>query len=122
MLLLQTMLYALAYIDQQPLLGSWVWLVGLASTATELYCLNTAYYSPMILTEKIGSLICSQFILPFFNIFLSTCYVSSPPPASSLPLLLLLLVRSFHDHVCQHLPQHTLSMFFSSPSSLSATD
>ena len=115
------MLYALAYIDQQPLLGSWVWLVGLASTATELYCLHTAYYSPMILTEKIGSLICSQFILPFFNIFLSTCYVGSPPPPSSL-LLLLLLVRSIDDYVCQHLPQHTLSMFSSSSSSSSATD
>lgn len=76
---MQTMLYALAYIDQQPLLGIWVWLVGLASTAAELYCLHTAYYSPMILTEKIGSLICSQFILPFFNIFLSTCYMVLRP-------------------------------------------
>ncbi|DBA84503.1 TPA: hypothetical protein ACH3X1_006121 [Trebouxia sp. C0004] len=75
----QTMLYALAYIDQQPLLGSWVWLVGLGSSAAEMYCLHAAYYSPMILTEKFGSLICSHFILPFLNIFLSACYMVLRP-------------------------------------------
>ncbi len=82
MLLLQTMLYALAYIDQQPLLGSWVCLVGVASTAAELYCLYAAYYSPMLLTDKFSSFIRSHFMLPFFNIFLSACYVRSPvtPP------------------------------------------
>ncbi|KAA6421073.1 MAG: hypothetical protein FRX49_08984 [Trebouxia sp. A1-2] len=71
----QTMLYALAYIDQQPLLGSWVWLVGVSSSAAEMYCLYAAYYSPMLLTDKFSSLICSHFIVPFLNICLSACYM-----------------------------------------------
>ena len=91
-LLLQTMLYALAYIDQQPLLGSWVWLVGVGSSAAELYCLYAAYNSPMLLTDKFSSLICSHFIVPIFNIFLSACYVRSPVPPP-----LLLYVQSIQD-------------------------
>ena len=102
-LLLQTMLYAVAYIDQQPLLGSWVWLVGVGSSAAELYCVYAAYHSPMLLTDKISSLICSHFILPFFNIFLSVCYVRSP-----LPPPLLLCVQSIQDSVCLYLPQRML--------------
>ncbi len=94
MLLLQTMLYALAYVDQQPLLGSWVWLVGVGSSAAEMYCLYAAYYSPMLLTDKFSSLICSHFILPFLNIFLSACYVRSPPP----PVLVRML--PFQLHAC----------------------
>lgn len=89
--MLQTSMYAQVFMDQHPLLASWVGLVGVASVAAEAYCMYVSYFSPMLPAEKFSSLICSHFILPCLNIFLSICHVS---PLLLMLLALLLLLHS----------------------------
>lgn len=76
-LLLQTILYALAFMDQHPLLAGWVMLMGLANTVTEAYCLYICWVGTQPAFEKSSSLVGSHLLSPLANIFVSICYVST---------------------------------------------
>lgn len=72
---IQTILYALAFMDQHPLLAGWVMLMGLANTVTEAYCLYICWVGTQAAFEKSSSLVGSHLLSPLANIFVSICYM-----------------------------------------------